>query len=247
MSIESDLFAQLGILHLDHLAVTTPDLRATLADYLALPGARLLRGPAENGAQRVRYAFVTLDGATTVEILAPLEDSPIAHHLARGGGAYHLCHAVADLNHALERARALGARVLAEPTADPAFDGRRVAFLHHRAHGLLELLEAYPSDFAETPASPSTVADAPRATLSSPATDEHAERLAEILTRLFPTLGPAELESAAIDRTDGWDSASQLVLMMEIEEAFSVVVPTERIAEATDYRKLMTLIEELSR
>lgn len=238
MSPDNNLFARLGILYLDHVAVTTPNLDLTLSHYLALPGARLLRGPADNPTQRVRYAFVSLPGSATIEVLAPLDDSPIAHHLSRGGGAYHLCYAVADLEHALEAATADGAKRIGEPTPDPAFDSRRVGFLHHRAHGLLELLEAYP-DRAGLPSAANTTTDT--------AASAPSARLGDILRRLFPSLADEDVEIAAIDRTEGWDSASQLVLMMEVEGEFDIDIPTDRISEATDFRRLIALIEELGR
>lgn len=243
MSTDDNLFARLGILHLDHLAVTTPELETTLGHYLSLPGARLLRGPAENTSQRVRYAFVTLPGETAIEILSPLDDSPIAHHLARGGGAYHLCYAVADLERALEEATVHGAKTVSKATPDPAFDGRRVAFLHHRAHGLFELVEAYPGQCLEA----DSVAPPPASPAKPASTgEERAERLASILLRTLPTLAATELPSAALGHTAGWDSATQLVLMMEIESEFGIDVPTEHIAEASNYPRLMALIEELT-
>ncbi|GAB6039344.1 VOC family protein [Endothiovibrio diazotrophicus] len=242
---DDDLFTRLGIRYLDHVAVTTPALETTLAHYLALPDSRLLRGPAENPAQRVRYAFVTVAG-TTFELLSPLADSPIAHHLRRGGGAYHLCYAVDDLDGALNQALAGEARVIAAATPDPAFDGRRVAFLHHRAHGLFELVEAYPPGGARPTTAIAAEAHADSGE-ASPAADDTARRLIRILNRLFPTLAASEAEQAALDHTDGWDSASHLVLMMEIESEFDLDIPTERIAEATDYPKLIALIEKLVR
>lgn len=39
------MFSALGVRYVDHVAVTTRDLMTTLADYLSLPGARLINGP----------------------------------------------------------------------------------------------------------------------------------------------------------------------------------------------------------
>ena len=38
---------------------------------------------------------------------------------------------------------AVGCRIVVAAKSDDAFDGRRVAFLIHPAHGLFELVEAY--------------------------------------------------------------------------------------------------------
>ena len=77
------MFSALGIRYVDHVAVTTKDLMQTLADYLTLPGVRLINGPGQNIAQDVLFAFVDLGAGGIVEVLAPLsEQSPIYSHLA---------------------------------------------------------------------------------------------------------------------------------------------------------------------
>ncbi|MGL6540776.1 VOC family protein [Aeromonas hydrophila] len=74
-----------------------------------MPGARLWKGPSVNTAQDVRYAFVQVSGGVTFEILAPLsEKSPIRGHLSRGGGVYHICYAVDDIDIALDIAKKWG-------------------------------------------------------------------------------------------------------------------------------------------
>jgi catechol 2,3-dioxygenase-like lactoylglutathione lyase family enzyme len=140
---------QLGILGVDHVAVTTRHFEQTVADYLSLPGTRIERGPGWNPTQRVDFAFVALGSGLTVEVLGlrPDVESPIEEHVRRGGGAYHLCYVVQDLDAALARVKEARGKVVVPPTPDVAFNGRRIAFFIHRAHGLVELVEA-----AATPA-----------------------------------------------------------------------------------------------
>ena len=145
--VESGFLGRLGVLGVDHIAVTTRRFEETLADYLSAPGARLERGPGWNAIQRVDFAFVILGDGLAVEILGLKEGvaSPIEEHARRGGGAYHFCYVVRDIDAAMREVRAAGGFVVTPPTPDVAFDGRRIAFFMHRAHGLVELLEALPS------------------------------------------------------------------------------------------------------
>jgi catechol 2,3-dioxygenase-like lactoylglutathione lyase family enzyme len=137
------LLARLGVLSVDHVAVTTRRFEDTLADYLSAPGATLAKGPGWNPTQKVDYAFVAMRAGLTVEILGFKEgvDSPIESHVRRGGGAYHLCFVVADIDRALAEVKAARGLVVLKPTPDVAFNGRRIAFFMHRAHGLVELVE----------------------------------------------------------------------------------------------------------
>jgi catechol 2,3-dioxygenase-like lactoylglutathione lyase family enzyme len=138
------VLARLGVLGVDHVAVTTRRFEETLADYLSAPGAKLVKGPGWNPTQKVDYAFVAVNSGLTVEILGFKEgvDSPIEQHVRRGGGAYHLCFVVADIEAALAEVKAARGMIVLKPTPDVAFGGRRIAFFMHRAHGLVELVEA---------------------------------------------------------------------------------------------------------
>ena len=91
--MEPTLFRQCNIMYIDHLAVTTLDIGKTLADYLGMPGARLVRGPALNPLENVLYAFVQLSEGLVIEILGVREGSPVSRHVSQGGGPYHFCFA----------------------------------------------------------------------------------------------------------------------------------------------------------
>jgi methylmalonyl-CoA/ethylmalonyl-CoA epimerase len=129
-------------MHLDHVAVATPDLDAGSAPYLAL--GLHPEGPDEDvETQGVRVrAFMV--GETLIELLMPTRpDSPIAASLEkRGPGLHHTAYRVADLDAEMTRLRGEGARFLNDAPS-PGRAGTRVAFLHPRwgAGTLIELVE----------------------------------------------------------------------------------------------------------
>ena len=83
-------------------------------------------------------------GGPIVELLEAKEpDSPIERFIAKRGPAiHHICFAVDDLDAALERCRAAGARLIDDVPRIGA-EGKRIAFLHPASTGgiLIELTE----------------------------------------------------------------------------------------------------------
>jgi methylmalonyl-CoA epimerase len=83
-------------------------------------------------------------GGPIVELLEAKEpDSPIGRFIAKRGPAiHHICFAVDDLDAALERCRAAGARLIDDVPRIGA-EGKRIAFIHPASTGgiLIELTE----------------------------------------------------------------------------------------------------------
>jgi hypothetical protein len=84
-----------------------------------------------NERQKGRELLLS-DGATTVELLEPLEEGspPLQSFLSRNraGGLIHLALDVVDLGAAISRVA--GGRLLVGPVPDVAFDERRIAFVY---------------------------------------------------------------------------------------------------------------------
>ncbi len=232
------LFSTCKVLYVDHLAVTTSDLEATLQDYLSLAGAKLLKGPGVNTKQRVSYAFVQLPGGYTVEILAADDKSPIDKHLENGGGPYHFCYAVADIIESIDLAERHGARLVAPPTADVAFDGRKVAFLFHNTHGIFELVQAFPEG-KSWPHPPAEIQDQ----LLSPQNDIE-KKLQQVFAQIFPTLDPSSFSKATMEKTEGWDSLAHIQLIMALESVFSINIPVDNFEQLTSYAAIYIYLEE---
>jgi methylmalonyl-CoA/ethylmalonyl-CoA epimerase len=106
-------------------------------------GYRVSSGPFDDPVQRVSVCFLTRGGDDTVlELVAPLgSDSPITRTLEKGGGTYHVCYEVADINAAVEHMKAEGCLVLSDPVPAVAFEMRQIAWLMTPARLLVELVQ----------------------------------------------------------------------------------------------------------
>jgi methylmalonyl-CoA/ethylmalonyl-CoA epimerase len=114
---------------LNHVAIAVPDLEAAMAIYRDKLGADVSQPKAlpEHG---VTVSFVTLPN-TKVELLEPLgEESTIKAFVEKNprGGMHHLCFEVADIEEAVEKLVAEGARVLGKVKIGA--HGKPVIFVH---------------------------------------------------------------------------------------------------------------------
>jgi methylmalonyl-CoA/ethylmalonyl-CoA epimerase len=120
------------------IAVESLDaLRPFLRDVLQMPEVPL------DDTDGARIAGLAA-GESLVELLEAADPtSPIGKFIAkRGPGIHHVCFAVDNLDHALERCRRAGVRLVDE-TPRVGAEGKRIAFLHPGATGgvLVELSE----------------------------------------------------------------------------------------------------------
>jgi acyl carrier protein len=230
------------VLYVDHVATTTADLDGTLVDLLSIPGAQLVRGPGWNEPQRVHYAFVGMPRGEIIEVLAPGAESPIQSHVNRGGGAYHVCYAVADIDEAVKEAQRRQAKLLNGPVADDAFGGGRVAFLFHPLLGLFEFVQSDETHVGP-PARGAGAASAHPAGAGRGGAVQ-GQTLLGLLRDFFPEVADAEILSARMGETPGWDSLQQVRLAMEVESRFGIEIPAEDISRLTSYEALRARLED---
>ena len=126
---------------IDHLGIAVKSIEASLGFYADQLGMEVsLRQTVPN--EKVRVAMLPA-GGPRIELLEPVEaDSVIGRFLAkRGEGLHHVALRVPDLDAAVERLRAAGARLLNEPQTGAG--GRRYVLVHPSSTGgvLLELIE----------------------------------------------------------------------------------------------------------
>jgi LAO/AO transport system kinase len=127
-------------IHLDHLGIAVTSLEEALAFYRSL-GLEVAHR--ETIAQEKVNVAMLPTADSRIELLEPsTPDSTVARFLEkRGPGLHHVALRVPDLNAAVERLRAAGARLLNEPR--PGAGGHLYVFVHPASAGgvLLELIQ----------------------------------------------------------------------------------------------------------
>jgi methylmalonyl-CoA epimerase len=131
-------------MRLHHVAYVTQNLEQKAAHLAGLLGFRAAGEPVVDAVQGVRIQFMDMGDGGLLELMEPYgEKSPVQRHLQKGGGLFHLCFEVDDLDGTLQRLRESGeAVVVREPVPAPAIDQRRVAFVVTADRDLIEFMEA---------------------------------------------------------------------------------------------------------
>ena len=117
---------------LDHIAIVTDDLDASLAFYEQQLGIKVSH--TEDLEDRgIRVAFLPI-GGTCIELITPLrEGSEVSGFLQkRGPGIHPLCFSTSDVDSDVKELKDKGVRLTADEPA-PGAHGCRVAFIHPKA------------------------------------------------------------------------------------------------------------------
>ena len=127
-----------------HLGVAVRDLGEAIPIYKALFGYELTLGPFDDPTQKVSVCFLSRgEGDMVIELVAPLgADSPVEGTLKKGGGAYHVCYEVANMDAAIAHLTGEGSFLLSGPVPAVAFEMRNIAWLMTEANLLVELVQA---------------------------------------------------------------------------------------------------------
>ncbi|MGB0714031.1 MAG: VOC family protein [Gammaproteobacteria bacterium] len=128
-----------------HIGYAVADIQIFLDEHLLpLFAPEEVSGITDDPIQKVRVCFARMQGGTTIELVAPLEEgSPVDTIIdSPRGGLYHLCYEVDDLDATIMDFRRKRYMALGRPVPAVAFDNRRIVFLMTPQHDLIELLEA---------------------------------------------------------------------------------------------------------
>ena len=91
--------------------------------------------------QKVRVAFININGFK-IELIEPIDEtSPVNNILKKQLSLYHLCFRVRDILNAMEIARRNGFHCISKPVAAIAFDNNKIVWLYSKTYGLIELVE----------------------------------------------------------------------------------------------------------
>src|SRR5580658_8384751 len=127
-----------------HVGVAVQDLAEASSTFKASFGYELISGPFDDPIQKVSVCFLSRgEGDTLLEIVAPLgPNSPIDRTLKNGGGTYHICYRVADIEAGIRHLTDHDSVLLSGPVPAVAFEMRPIAWLMTEAYLLVELLQA---------------------------------------------------------------------------------------------------------
>ena len=128
---------------INHIGIAVKSLEDTLPFYRDSLGMAFA-GIEEVAEQKVRVAMLEV-GESKIELLEPTsEDSPVAKFIEKNGaGIHHIAYEVADIEAAIARLTAGGARMIDEKPRLGAH-GTRIAFIHPKSSNgvLTELCQA---------------------------------------------------------------------------------------------------------
>jgi methylmalonyl-CoA/ethylmalonyl-CoA epimerase len=117
---------------INHIGIAVNSLEESIPFYrdkLSMPFA----GIEEVAEQKVRVAMLQI-GESKIELLQPTSpDSPVAKFIEKNGpGVHHLAYEVEDIEAAIARLLAEGARMIDETPRNGAH-GTRIAFVHPKS------------------------------------------------------------------------------------------------------------------
>jgi methylmalonyl-CoA/ethylmalonyl-CoA epimerase len=117
---------------INHIGIAVTSLDATLPFYRDNLGMSFA-GTEEVAEQKVRVAMLQV-GESKIELLEPTsEDSPVAKFLEKNGqGIHHIAYEVEDIEAAIAKLLADGARMIDEKPRNGAH-GTRIAFIHPKS------------------------------------------------------------------------------------------------------------------
>jgi methylmalonyl-CoA/ethylmalonyl-CoA epimerase len=129
-------------MRLHHIGIAVDNIATHAEAYRRALGIDLSTEVVEDPIQRVRVAFARVGTDSFIEWIEPMdESSPIASVLRNGGGIYHVCYEVSNLEAAIEQVRNSGGRHVSGPDPAAAFGGRRIAWVYTPNRTLVEFLE----------------------------------------------------------------------------------------------------------
>ena len=119
---------------INHIGVAVFSLDESLPFYRDRLGMAFM-GVEEVAEQKVRVAMLGI-GESKIELLEPTAgDSPVARFLEKNGpGIHHLAYEVVDVEAAIAKMLADGARMIDETPRNGAH-GTRIAFIHPKSSG----------------------------------------------------------------------------------------------------------------
>jgi acyl carrier protein len=185
-----------------------------------------------------------------VEVLGVKDNSPITEHVLKGGGSYHTCFIVEDIDFAIKQAISGGAILVVEPREDDVFLPRRVCFMMHSNHGLFEFLESFPKR-----AKVESIQKKKNTNINK-VKEVNVRNIAsssKIIIQAFNStfsniMNEEDILNATYEEIEVWDSLKHLMLIMEIEKLSGTTFTAIELSEAKSFLDINNiLIKKISK
>ena len=97
--------------------------------------------PVIDPIQKVKVAFINLQG-TIIKLLEPLDEtSPIYNNLKNNNKLCHTCFEVSNIDNAINSGKKKGFHVIQKSVPAVALGNRKICFLFHSDYHIIELLQ----------------------------------------------------------------------------------------------------------
>jgi methylmalonyl-CoA/ethylmalonyl-CoA epimerase len=128
---------------LHHIAYVCKNVEEKAKSLCEQLGLKKISEPVIDKSRGVKILFVQTGDGTKIELLEPYgENSPVQKHLDKGGGLYHLCFEVDNLEKTLESATSNNKAFLVRPPEKaPAIDNKKTAFIITAEKDIIEFVE----------------------------------------------------------------------------------------------------------
>ena len=216
--------------YIDHIAYVFKSIDSGYDFFKSHPGFVVHNGPGINHVQGVKFLFISITGVNKIEILSPISSSspsPISEQISKTGpGFNHICYAVINISDSIQKLVESGWKVICNPVADPAFYGRRIAFLFHRDVGLIELVESQISNNIYPTISDQSISNLPHSS-AKPIEDStqllQAESFQTVPIQILQLInnaieGPDLQTVSSFNDIDEWDSLSSAIFHASYEQ-----------------------------
>jgi methylmalonyl-CoA/ethylmalonyl-CoA epimerase len=127
-----------------HAGWVVPDIEQAIGKMNELFGPLGDVRIVEDSIQKARLAIVPVKDEQVLELIEPVgNDSPAMKYLEKsgGGGVYHVCLEVKNIEEAWKEVRSKGGLPLSTPVPATLFEDRKIFFAYIRGMGLIEFLE----------------------------------------------------------------------------------------------------------
>ena len=127
-----------------HVGIAVHDLAEAIPVYQRLFGYVCISGPFDDPIQKVAVSFSRVERATRRWNWLPrsVRIPQVDRTLKKGGGTYHICYEVPNIQPAIDHLTNAGCFLISGPVPAVAFQMRQIAWLMTNVNLLVELVES---------------------------------------------------------------------------------------------------------